>query len=176
MVDKILAYEGDASPGSWRGRVLMAADDECQPGGCFDADFVREAERLVTMLPGELDVAKVYMTEYPLVDYRKPDARAAFIRSWSEGCGLASYVGHGALRQLADEVFFLASDVPLLTNGNKLPIFTTIGCDVSEFDSPGYQSLCELLVAAPQGGAIATIGATTKPYLGPVAAIADRQL
>ena len=175
MVDKIFTYEGEASFGAWRGRVLMVADDECQPAGCFEPGFVREAEELAAMIPAELDLTKIYLTEYPLVDYQKPAARTAFIQSWSEGCALVSYVGHGAQRQLADEVLFLANDVAALTNGDKLPIFMTIGCNVSEFDIPGYQSICELLVAAPQGGAIATIGATTTPYLGPASVLAEQQ-
>lgn len=176
LVDKIVTYESGTPYGPWQGRVLIAADDECNgSSNCYEGFFVRDTERLTAAVPAELDVRKVYMTEYPLVQYQKPDARSAFIRSWNKGCVLLNYYGHGASGQLASEVLFLATDIPSLTNGGQLPLFVTIGCNVSEFDIPARQSLCELLVAAPNGGAIATIGATTSPYVGPAYAVSQQQ-
>jgi hypothetical protein len=168
MVDKIIAYETTSGYGTWRKKVLMAADDECHPlGGCGETFHIGNTEALVDSVPADLDVVKMYLTEYEAVLGQKPKARAAFIRLWGEGCMLINYQGHGAPRQLSDEVLFLSTDVPALTNGARLPLFLPISCTVSEFDEPERQSMCEDLLASSGGGAIATIGATTPTYVGP---------
>ncbi len=167
MADKILAYESEPLFGPWRGRVLIAADDECNPSaGCYETYFIDNAEDLVATIPPEFDVDKVYMTEYPLVASQKPAARAALIRAWNEGCALFSYQGRGSASQLADEVLLLASDVPALTNGARLPLVLQFHDDAAEFDRTTTQSYEERLVASPNGGAIAAIGPTTASYLG----------
>jgi hypothetical protein len=89
----------------------------------------------------------------------------------SEGCTVVNYQGHGAPRQLADEVLLLSTDIPSLVNGLKLPVFLPLSCTVSEFDDPGRQSMCEDLIASTAGGAIATIGATTPTYVSANAAL-----
>ncbi len=166
IVDKLIAYE--AAPfGAWRTRVLLAADDECSPlGGCFEAFHTDNSEDLARMVPANLDVVKFYETEYPRVLGQKPLARAAFIKTWNEGCAVLNFQGHGAPRQLTDEVLFLSTDIPSLVNGSKAPLFLPISCTVSEFDDPERQSMCEDLFADPAGGAIATVGATTPTFVG----------
>jgi len=176
MVDKILAYESDASFGAWRGRVLVAADDECSPlAGCGEVYFTGNAESLCGRIPAALDVDKVYMTEYPRVGARKPAARAALIQAWSEGCALVAYNGRGNGAQLADEVLLLASDVPLLTNGARLPLVLTFHDDGADFDRMTTQTYLEHSLASPAGGAIAAIGATAWAFIGPGYTLAVRQ-
>ena len=167
LVDKVIAYETTSGFGTWRARLLMTADDECQLESCRESYHTNNTENLCAQVPRDLDVVKFYLTEYPYQLGQKPQARAAFIRTWSEGCVLVNYQGHGAPRQLADEVLFLSTDIPALTNGSKLPIFLPISCTVSEFDLPEQQSMCEDLLAAAAGGAIASIGATTPTYVDP---------
>jgi len=165
LVDKIVAFETSNDFTPWRTRILMTADDECHPGNCNEGMHIGNTESLCTLVPPELDVVKFYLTEYPGVLGQKPQARAAFIRTWNEGCSVINYQGHGAPRQLADEVLFLSTDVPSLTNGNRLPVFLPISCTVGEFDDPDRQSMCEDLLAHTGGGTIGNIAATTPTYI-----------
>jgi hypothetical protein len=168
IVDKLIAYETTAGYGVWRNRIVMVADDECHPiNGCIETYHIDNTEALARRVPPELDVVKLYLTEYPRVLGQKPLARTAFTRLWSEGCAVINYQGHGAPRQIADEVLFLSVDVPSLTNGARAPLFLPISCTVSEFDDPDRQSMCEDLLASTAGGAIATIGATKDTYVTP---------
>ncbi len=166
IVDKLIAYEA-APLGAWRTRVLLAADDECSPrGGCGETFHTDNSEDLARQVPANLHVVKYYETEYPSILGQKPLARAAFIKTWNEGCAVLNFQGHGAPRQLTDEVLFLSTDIPSLVNGAKAPLFLPISCTVSEFDDPERQSMCEDLFADPAGGAIATVGATTLTFVG----------
>jgi peptidase C25-like protein/flagellar hook capping protein FlgD len=167
IVDKFIAYDNSTDYGAWRDRLLLTADDECTPtNGCGGGELnhINFTEDLVPLTPIEWDVAKVYLTEYPKTLGQKPQGRAAFIRAWSAGCALVNYQGHGAPRQLADEVLFLGSDVPSLVNGRRLPLFAALSCTVSEFDAPEAQSMTEDMILAAGGGAVATMGATTPTY------------
>lgn len=166
FVDKIIGFETSSDFTPWRTRILMVADDECHPlNGCNEGIHTGNTESLCGLIPPELDTVKFYLTEYVGNLGQKPAARAAFIRTWNEGCSVINYQGHGAPRQLADEVLFLSTDVPSLTNGARLPLFLPISCTVGEFDDPDRQSMCEDLLALTTGGAIANIGATTPTFI-----------
>jgi hypothetical protein len=166
LVDKLIAYETTSGWGTWRARAIMASDDECSPrSGCSERAHTVNSENLLAYLPSEFDVVKSYLTEYTATLGQKPQARTDFIREWSRGALLVNYQGHGAPRQLADEVLLLSSDIPALTNGSRLPIFLPISCTVGEFDEPEAQSMCEDLLSSSAGGAIAAIGATTPTYI-----------
>ncbi|MFQ5599052.1 MAG: C25 family cysteine peptidase [Candidatus Krumholzibacteriia bacterium] len=167
VVDKLIAFDTSTDFGAWRTRALMLSDDECSPRGCFDRFFILNTETLVDLVPTENDVVKIYLTEYPRILGQKPQARQALIEAWSEGAALINYVGHGAPRQLADEVLFLATDVPALANGGRLPLFMALSCTVAEFDGPEFQSMAEDMVASSAGGAIAAIGATIPTFATP---------
>src|SRR5262249_25610018 len=122
MVDKIIAYDTTSPFDAWRTRVLMAADDEHSPlygCGSHDAAHVDNSESLAQLGPPDLDIVKLYLTEFTATLGQKPQARAEFIKLWNDGCAVLNYQGHGAPRQLADEVLFLSTDIPALLNGSK---------------------------------------------------------
>ncbi|HZM15473.1 MAG TPA: C25 family cysteine peptidase, partial [Candidatus Krumholzibacteria bacterium] len=161
LVDKIVEYDNSTDFEAWRTRVVLSADDECKPGqGCYEDEHVLGMERLVPRTPESWDIVKIYLTEYDATLGQKPQGRAAFIRAWSDGCALVCYQGHGAPRQLADEVLFLSTDIPALTNGRQLPVFMAFSCTVAEFDAPELQSMCEDMIASSAGGAVAAMAAT----------------
>ena len=167
IVDKIIAYETRSETGAWRTTVLLAADDEHHRGRAVETFHINNIERLPALVPEEWDVEKFYLTEYPLRLGQKPDARAAFIRRWSAGVGVVIFQGHGAPRQMADEVLFLGTDIPALVNGLRLPVFMAFSCTVAEFDDPELQSMSEEFLTSQVGGAIAVMGATTPTFAGP---------
>jgi hypothetical protein len=174
IVDKIIAFETQAPTGPWHTTVLLAADDEHHAGRAVETFHINNIEQLPPLVPTEWDIEKFYLTEYPLRLGQKPEARSAFIRRWSEGLGVIIYQGHGAPRQLADEVLFLGTDIPALVNGVRLPAFMAFSCTVAEFDDPELQSMAEEMLTSPVGGAIVGMGATTPTFAGPNARLNEQ--
>jgi hypothetical protein len=164
VVDKFIAYDTSNDYGAWRARLILAADDENTPSRSHEAFHIVNTEKLVGLTPDAWDITKVYLTEFPAEGGVKPKARKTFIREWSTGCALINYQGHGAPRILADERLFLASDIPLLSNGARLPVFMAFSSTVAGFDAPELQSMAEDMLTHPHGGAVATMGATTPTF------------
>jgi len=164
LVQRILDYEFDPAPGTWRNRVLLAADDEfAPPNRTGESQHIGEAECVSEIvLPPALDVTKVYLTEYERPTpsaVSKPGARLDFRKRWDEGALVVHYIGHGSPSQMADEVLFRIEDVATLDNGGRLPLFLAFSCDVSIYEDPTTRSMSEQLVLQEEGGAIATIAA-----------------
>lgn len=55
-------------------------------------------------------------------------------------------------------------DVNAMTNINRLPLFITATCDFAPFDNPAINSAGEILLAKPDGGAIALMTTTQLVY------------
>ncbi len=125
--------------------VLMVADDD--NGNDI---FAREAESMASALPSSTTVEKIY-----LGDRTASEARASVLSSLSSGTSLFSYVGHGGLDRLADEVLLHTSDVPNLGNRDDAGIVAGFSCSINRFELAGYTSLGEALVIEPGGGATA---------------------
>jgi hypothetical protein len=170
LVGRIFDYETRPAPGTWRNTLLLAADDEVGLAGPYyrESEHTSEAECLAqSLLPLSLDVEKVYLTEYPLVDGAKPGGKQALRRGWSDGRLIVHYIGHGAPEQMADENLWRIEDVGSLTNADRLPLFLAFSCDVSIFDDPTKRSMAEALVLHEGGGSIASIAATQVTFIRP---------
>jgi hypothetical protein len=179
MVDRIVAYETAPAAGAWRNSVLMVADDDvclafdncsCEDYHITEAELIAEGRGVrPPLLPQELDVSKLYLTNFPVVPgtRAKPTARAAMRNAWSEGQLIVHYIGHGSPEQMADEAVFRIEDVTALTNAGRRPLFLAFSCDVSIFDDNAVKSMSEKLVLSDGGGAIGTIAATQVTYVGP---------
>ena len=76
------------------------------------------------------------------------------------GQRLFNYVGHGGLDRLATEGLLLASDVPNLSNGPRLPVMTALTCLITESAYPTFSSLGEELIMQRDGGVAALYGPT----------------
>ena len=166
VVDRIVAYETTTGFGGWRGRMLSASDDECAPSSCFETFWVGNNERLLQEVWNDLDIEKMYLTEYGRVQNQKPHARRDFIRAWSEGAVVVNWNGHGSSAQLADEVLLLITDVPALANGPRLPLFLELGEQGVVFDRPADR-IGEAMLFSEGGGAIGVISSTDHTYVGP---------
>lgn len=173
LVDRAIRLATTPQGGRWRNRILLVADDEVAfaGGGSYrEAWHTRAAECVAgTLLPAELDVQKVYLTEFPAAAgaRTKPQARQAVRDAWSAGAIVVNYIGHGSPELLADETAFRIEDVPGLGNGERRPLFLAFSCDVAIFDSPFSKSLSEQLVLSRAGGAAATIAATQVTFSNP---------
>jgi hypothetical protein len=96
--------------------------------------------------------------------------RGSLIDSLNTGKFITNYAGHGATGTWQAEpgkFFFEMVDVPLLTNADKLTIFTMLTCLNGYFVQPVHSSLSERLLNSQTGGAVAawsSSGKTTSDF------------
>jgi hypothetical protein len=164
--DKLVSYErGDF--GFWNKRFVLLADDEIK--GSWDPVRGRDelgtyhipsCEHMGAMAGSRLELAKVYLTEYPLADVNdKPGARDELFRQLDKGALLWVFFGHGAGFQLCHERAMGIDDVPRLNNGHR-NFFGYFGsCGVGRWEDTKNECVAEELVRKIDG-AIATVGAT----------------
>ncbi len=152
-VSKLELWE---SSGAGR-RALLLADDADGAG-----DFPAASDALVELLPAAWPVERIYLSEYPV-----SQARELLFDQLGSGASLVNYVGHGGVSRLAHEGLLTAADLPRLREAGRSPIFTTVTCVVGRFEIPGFESLAEALVVAPEGGAIAVWAPTGLSLTGP---------
>ena len=146
VVDKILTYE--ASGGIWRRHVLLVADHPDEAG-----DFTAASDAVAARLSTSASYERIYLAEQPA-----PDARELLLERLDEGAGVLNYVGHGGVDRLADEGLLIRDDAGALANGARLPVVLALTCLAGRFDLPGFASLGESLVRAPENGAVAFLG------------------
>ena len=171
MVNKIIDYERRSSPGVWQNTAILVADDD-HVRGRYDGivDYTRDTESIaLSFLPRTLDQVKLYLTEYPLDSFgRKPKARKEFIEAFNQGALLINFVGHANYTTLTHESLFeAATDISLLNNGQRLPLFFGSTCSIAHFDHPVNETICEKLLRSDSGGLIAAIGPTRMAYNAP---------
>lgn len=174
MVAAAIDYQENTVAGGWRNRFLMTSDD-CNvpshypyPTTGTELSHYQQAEVLTnTLLPGTLDIQKIYGLEYdfPPGSLAKPQVRADINAALNAGTTVFHYVGHGAEDNLADEQVFQSRDIANLTNGLKRPIFVAFSCDVGVYDNPIRRSMAELFLASQAGGAIGSICASQVSFI-----------
>lgn len=175
MVDRIIEYESVDNLGTWRSRVVMAADDRASNPG--DNRFVVDTDVLgAVFMPDALDEAKIYMDEYELRGGVKPDATRDFVDAWNDGAVFLSYMGHGGPEVMADENLFLIGNVAGLRNGTRLPLVVTLSCTIGKFDDPFVTSMGEALLAQDNGGGVMMLAATRLTFHLPNLSLAQEYL
>lgn len=171
LINRLIEYEAGGDYGPWRDRAVFVADDEYGAGGeykSFERDHVIDTELIAeNYIPDILNIGKIYLTEYPSVrdpgggGTLKPEATDDLIDAINEGCLFVNYIGHGNPSVWTHETVFQQDrDLPLLHNGNKLPLFLAFTCDWAYWDDPFSQSMPEDMLYLNGGGAIAAIAAT----------------
>ncbi|MBN2200532.1 type IX secretion system sortase PorU [bacterium] len=169
VVDKWIRYQSEPDRGDWRGLITIVADDEISQTSSSEMEHVRDSETLaVGILPAAFNQRKIYMTEYPVeIQTRrlKPQVEDDLIRQINAGTLIVNYTGHANRTVWAHEwVFQQEASMKRLENGGRLPLFFAATCEFGLFDDPREQSFCEDLLAAPDAGGIAVIGATRFSY------------
>jgi len=168
LVNKIKTYENPANFGFWRSRITLVADDEF--GGIFDTEtfHTTQTEELDSLIPRAFNRNKIYQFEYPFVNREKPAVNDAIVKALNDGTLLINYVGHGNPDVWAHEhVFQQSSDLPRLTNGNRLPLVFAASCAIGFSDDPKRQGMAEEMLRMSGGGAVATVSATRLVYSSP---------
>jgi hypothetical protein len=144
LISKIISYETSSSDG-WGDQIFLLADDPDDGG-----EFPTDSDSLGSLIPDQFTTDKIYLSEKPFTD-----ARDELLEGINTGAAFINYIGHAGPDRFATEGLLTLSDLDGLTNGTKLPVFTTFTCYVGRFEIPGYDSIGEGLVVDPDGGAIA---------------------
>ncbi|MBM3313497.1 hypothetical protein FJY70_02760, partial [candidate division WOR-3 bacterium] len=168
FVDKVMAYENQPA-GIWNKRYLLLADDEFfgeadstsnrrwDPIGFGHIAYCEATSQLAE---NQLDLVKVYLTEWPYVGVKnKPGAHAEFMRQMNLGGVVLVFFGHGAGFDLTHESVLNITQVPQIDNRRRSPFCYFGSCSVGRFDDTQFECIAEELVRQP-GGAIASVGAT----------------
>ncbi len=173
-MNKTIAYATHPLYSPWKNSATFTADDEWKDGRCSSAEHVHteQTETLMnSVLPSYFTFKKVYEILYPFratpSGAQKPDATSDLIDAINRGTLIVNFAGHGNPRIWTDEqLFVMERDHNLLDNPRMWPIFVAATCSWGEFDLPTERCFPELLLADPQDGAIACLGASRVTYSG----------
>ncbi len=172
MVEKVIETEDPrwANFDSWRGRVLLSADDDQQGA---TADRTRPAHtasselisRAISNLRPDIVQKKIYLFEYGWDErYYKPAATRALLNEINSGVAVVNWFGHGSPNQIADEMLLAKDNVLTLDNKRRYPLFSMFSCSVGKYDLPGDENLASALIKQPGGGGIAAIASAREVW------------
>lgn len=160
VLNKTMTFETTASQALSRGAIFA-----------FDRpiayDFAAMSATVKNELPASVEKTDIFRGS--LVG-SFDEGHDPLISAINSGKFLVNYSGHGASGIWASQTFFSSDDVPNLTNANNLSIFTILTCFNGFFIRPDADSLSEVLLKAPNGGAVATWASSTETT--PVAQLA----
>jgi chitodextrinase len=166
MIDKIMTYESAADRGytdrvSLLAEVLFPADWNEGESIALNGAELSESLYVSTFLGRPLQVTRSYES-YNLYAGSVPLTRQATIDSMNAGPGIVNHIGHGYRFNIScGDVSLVTTDADALTNGDRLFTLFMVDCNVSQFD---YSCLAEHFMRNPDGGAVATIGASHKEF------------
>jgi hypothetical protein len=179
LVNKMVAYE-TAPSGAWNWRSLHLADNYLDAKGKPDSagNFPVYEETAAQQQPVGVVRERLYFMPnlkpgqtLPWQEINPLKAHERVVALFNAGGAIANFQGHGQVDRLAfteetrgSTINYLLgnADVAALNNGHRLPILLEMACLTSAFHRPldNAATIDEMLVLAPNGGAIATWGAT----------------
>ncbi|MCK5787297.1 MAG: hypothetical protein KAH54_12165, partial [Candidatus Sabulitectum sp.] len=164
--------------GTWQSVVLGAADDERSPKNP-SADETQHTADTETIMAGVVPDRFIPLRHYLInwdwnSNWKKPEARQAYIETWSKGALVSFFLGHGSFDQIADEGLLFIEDVDLLSCGPRLPYSFFGSCDVGVFQNPSHACMAQRVTVAAAGGAIVSSGASCSSFGGPNASYLTR--
>ena len=154
LVDKTINYES-ASSDDWTKEVTLVADN-------LEGSFEAMSDSLIDYLPFEYQSNKIYLN-----DYSEPAVcKADIIDAINRGTLILNYAGHGSVIRWAHESILTISDIPYLTNLDKLTFISAMTCANGYFVYPSgyFNSIAEELLYSPSGGVVAILAPTGISY------------
>ena len=143
LVSKIVNYERGGSGATWNSQALFIADQN------IDANFSAAATTASTIVPSSLQVSKIFADGED-----SATARSQILAALNGGSLLVNYHGHGSEQQWSFSDLFDTNDAPVLSNGNRLPVYILMDCLNGFFQDVYAESLGVSLLMAPNGGAV----------------------
>ena len=163
VVDKIVAYVGNANAGSWQGNIVVMGDDGNENTHMETAD--RIANMVMRDHPQYL-VKKImwdaYNRESSATGNSYPDVERMIKQYMTAGALIMNYNGHGVEYCLSHEQVVKIGDFRNAVSKN-LPLWLTAACDVMPFDGQ-EENIGEVALLNPNGGAVAFYGTTRTVY------------
>jgi hypothetical protein len=163
LIDKIMVYES-AADRDYSDKVLLLAEVLFRNEGgdiVLDGAALSESLYVATFADKPLRVARAYES-YNLHSGSVPLSRQATIDSMNAGAGIVNHIGHGyRFNMSCGDASVVTGDADALTNQNRLFVLFMADCFVSAID---YKCLAEHFMINPNGGAVATIGASHKEF------------
>jgi hypothetical protein len=143
VIEKIKDYETLA--GFQKNKVLLLADESGD-----NVNFSTDSDRISRLIPDSYALKKIYLSDYPL-----NVARQKLFTELNEGAAVVNYIGHAGTDRIAQNGLLKSTDVDTLSSVGSLPIITAMTCVLGEFIFPSFDTLGELLLLQPNGGATA---------------------
>ncbi|MAE69293.1 MAG: hypothetical protein CME06_02365 [Gemmatimonadetes bacterium] len=155
VIDKTMAYP---ATGEWRGIVEMI--------GGNGLEFRDRSEQLIREgVPPHIKPQRVFTTED---ETREDDPHfrggPELTRDLDAGVALANFQGHGGGGIWSDADLLDIEDVPLLRNGDKLPIVFSMTCYTGSFADPGPAAIGEVFLTEADKGAVGFLGSSGFSY------------
>jgi hypothetical protein len=187
VVEKIKQYTLNPTPGIWRSKVALVADDMYRSCS-FDngeSSHTENSDNIYNALHELLPILPFYGVHYGLQQTSSgcayPELTGDLIRTINNGVGLVNYVGHGDPETWAGEKLISKSrDLTLIQpDDNKLAIWIAGTCSFGKYH--GENSFMEALLFK-EDGAIALVATTdavgyteNSNYLNNIFGITDSQ-
>ncbi len=161
MIGRVRQYLENPTEGFWKNKVLILADDQYNSGSINQISHTENAQENAEQISPSVYVDKVMAIKYELDAFSaKPQVRDLVVDKLNEGALVFYYTGHGAPHVLGDEKYLTISDIPLLQNSDKLPLFIAASCSVGRFENYETNSLAEEMLFAENGGALVSLAAS----------------
>ncbi|MBM4402845.1 MAG: hypothetical protein FJ042_00410, partial [Candidatus Cloacimonetes bacterium] len=161
--NKVAHYNGNPLTNLlWNSHVTFASGGKGTDGTDV---FAQESEMIRRRsIPRHYRVARVY-TNTSTVGIQYAGGTTALKDRINSGTSYVQFNGHGGGHVWSDNNLFNLNDVASLNN-QVFPIFISLCCYASAFDTRGIGSLSEKLVMEGDKGAISTIGQVAYSYSG----------
>lgn len=169
IVKKTVKFIENPDFGSWKSKLLFAADDKHTSDGYHNwyegMSHYINARNVYNRIPDSYFVDKLYLFEYPFVYnssvdlYTKPKAEEELIRRLNQGVSFFVYFGHGKPTKLAHESLLIASSLDNLNNSRPFAMFGGT-CSFGVFDDPNSRGLAEQMLIMENRGSIGLINST----------------
>ena len=161
VVQKIVAYEQEMPPGGWNTRHLFVVDD---PESFYN--FPAEVAKVMPLVP-----ITHTTTSLLCADDANPGGslcgnvdqiRPHLFGEWNGGALIVNWVGHSSFQQWEHNRLFHTDDLPLLTNGQRLPVVIEMTCFTGNYAHPDLlqTGMDEAVVRLSGGGAVASWGSS----------------
>ena len=175
MVNKIIAYESGTYGQPWFNRIVVVGGDTYTSNDYYEGEVTNQ--KIIDEMPG-FEPVKLWASDGSLKNWRD------VVGAINQGCGFLNFEGHGSPTTWAthpphDENTWIYGlqifQMPLLSNGNMLPVCVVGGCHNSLFNVSVFHSTWTFGLPVPEcwswwltrdvkGGSIATIGCTGLGY------------
>ena len=158
VVDKIIRYMENATPGKWKTQLCFLSDDG--NSGLHTKSSEKAAE-LIRSEAKELSITKIYIDAYQQETRASgesyPLAKSKLDNLLNNGILFFDYCGHAGYNNLSDEQMLTTKQIQEMTNVN-LGFWMLATCNFARFDAR-VTSAAEWAVLNKDGGAVGLLAA-----------------